>query len=137
MLMFSACCKSTNIEKTAETNVIDMHNAQNSLDWSGTYIGNLPCANYENLKTVLTLNEDLTYSLKRNIGIDDSFFINEGSFIWTSGNIVKLENINRNEMPSMYRVEENQLRQLDLKGNRIVGKLADRYVLIKKKESAF
>src|SRR5690554_3245370 len=38
------------------------HSAQNSLDWSGTYEGVLPCADCEGIKTTIVLNQDGTFT---------------------------------------------------------------------------
>ena len=41
----------------------DGHNAQNSLDWAGTYEGTLPCADCPGIKTTITLKDDNTYTI--------------------------------------------------------------------------
>ena len=48
----------------ASAAVPDMHNAQNALDWNGTYQGLLPCASCEGIATELVLNDDGTYRLQ-------------------------------------------------------------------------
>lgn len=60
---FSVACSSQPVE-TESNPVPDMHTAEMSLDWKGTYEGVLPCASCEGIKTTLTLNNDKTYELK-------------------------------------------------------------------------
>jgi copper homeostasis protein (lipoprotein) len=112
----------------------DLHTSLNSLDWIGTYKGQLPCADCEYIDTRLTLNEDMTYSITSiYVGKDDDqSFIDSGAFESVSdGNTIRLLGIPDNHSPSVYKVEENRLRQLDMEGNVITGVLADLYVLMK------
>jgi beta-lactamase class A/heat shock protein HslJ len=104
-------------------------NSMTSLDWDGTYEGILPCADCEGIKTVIKLNKDQTYSLQLNyLGKDNKTFESIGTFCWDqSGNKIILDNIDT----KFYWVGENKITQLDNKGNRVTGKLADTYVLLK------
>ncbi len=115
-----------------ENEVVDNHTSENSLDWQGTYSANLPCADCEYIETELSLNADMKYELiTQHIGREKSFPDTvKGSFKW-EGNNVKLDGIKKNDRPSTYKVEENQLRQLDLEGNKIEGDLAQNYVMRK------
>lgn len=45
------------------TQVPDMHNAENALDYWGTYEGTIPAADCPGIKVSLTLNEDKTFDL--------------------------------------------------------------------------
>lgn len=110
----------------------DLHNSRNSLDWAGVYMGFLPCADCEGIKTLVKLNQDLTYR-KHEIYEEKSeeVFESEGKFSWdTSGNVVQLEGGNSG-IPSWYAVGENRLTQLDSEGNKIEGDLATTYELTK------
>lgn len=110
----------------------DQHTAQNSLDWNGTYSGILPCADCSGIETSLTLNADNTYVLTSSyLDADDSGTnTSEGKFEW-NGNFVNLLGIKKGEGPTIYKVEENRIRQMDLKGKEIEGSLAKNYILTK------
>ncbi|HUH75325.1 MAG TPA: copper resistance protein NlpE N-terminal domain-containing protein [Chitinophagales bacterium] len=124
-------CNSSN-DTTESTEFDDHHTAQNSLDWQGTYSGNLPCADCDAIETDLTLTDDMNYILiSKYLGqaeiLTDTL---EGKFTW-EGNHVKLDGIKDKERSSLYKVEENQVRQLDMKGEQITGDLASHYVMKK------
>ena len=107
-------------------------NSQNSLDWQGIYKGVTPCANCEGIETEITLNDDLTYTIKtKYLGKGDGkVFEEKGSFVWDkNGSSISLEGLKGR--PSQYKVGENRLIQLDMEGNIISGALAEKYVLTK------
>lgn len=110
----------------------DHHTAQNSLDWQGTYSGIMPCADCSGIETELTLNEDQTFVLTDiYLGKTDSETNKlTGKFEW-KGNFINLLGIKEGERPTTYKVEENRIRQMDLKGKEINGDLAQNYVLKK------
>ena len=111
---------------------IDSHNSQNSLDWQGTYKGILPCADCSGIETEVVLNKDFTYVIKtKYLGKnDDKRFEEKGSFTWdASGSIITFQG--KTKSNNQYKVQENQLVQLDRKGNVITGALADKYLLTK------
>ncbi len=113
------------------TTITDGHNSRNSLDWSGTYQGVVPCADCEGIETRLTLKEDGSYLLEtKYTGKSEKLFSKSGSFSWSEdgGKIVLL---NYEEGPSNYQVGENVLIQLDQQGNSIAGELAEQYQLQK------
>ncbi|MCH8535443.1 MAG: copper resistance protein NlpE [Flavobacteriaceae bacterium] len=107
--------------------------SQNSLDWDGTYFGQLPCANCASIETTLKLHSDLSYQLiTKHVKNENSTLDSiHGNFKWIDGKVVQLEGITNGHQASMYKVEENRLRQLDLEGNLIEGDLAEKYILIK------
>lgn len=121
-----------NLKNNASTETLDGHTAQNSLDWQGTYSGVLPCADCEGIETELKLNNDQTYSLTskyldgENSGTDTL----TGTFIW-KGNNVQLERKIKDIRPDVFKVEENQVKQLDLEGKEVTGELANAYILKK------
>jgi len=128
LLIFS--CSNKNAKgKSATTN--DQHTSANSLDWSGTYKGTLPCADCQGIATELTLNNNNTYILKtKYVGKDDTVQEERGSFAWNKeGNKIILANTK--DQPRQYWVGENAITQLDLSGNKISGVLAEKYVLTK------
>jgi copper homeostasis protein (lipoprotein) len=109
------------------------HNSQNSLDWEGVYTGIVPCADCEGIQTTLILSEGLNYILETTyLGKTGETQMRTGTFGWNvSGQIVTLENVDEFSIPAYYGVGENHITQLDLKGNRIEGALANNYRLMK------
>jgi uncharacterized lipoprotein NlpE involved in copper resistance len=107
-------------------------NSKNSLDWAGVYKGITPCANCEGIETELSLNADFSFELQtKYLGKgDEKLHSIKGKFTWNfDGSTVLLENLE--DRPSQYKVGENQLIQLDMKGQVIKGDLASNYVLKK------
>ena len=111
----------------------DSHSSKTCLDWKGTYSGIVPCADCEGIETKLSLNEDNTYQISwKYMGKGDKAYTEKGTFVWNStGGMITLENMDAKKCPTMYKVCENHLLQLDLKGNEITGELADNYILNK------
>lgn len=126
-------CESKKEEAVVEQPIelIDEHNARNSLDYLGTYKGTLPCADCEGIETEIVLNEDETYEIKtKYLGKDSQFFSDLGSYTWKEdGNTLEFENTD-SEI-TYYFVSENKLIALDQEGNRITGDLAQFYELNK------
>lgn len=104
-------------------------NSMTSLDWTGTYEGILPCADCEGIKTIISINQDNTYVAKDiYVGKPDSLFESNGTFKWDeNGQTIIFSDAKRRP----YFVGEKTLTQLDNDGNRILGDLAERYVLKK------
>lgn len=106
----------------------DIHNAENSLGYEGTYKGVFPAADCPGIETTLTLNPDKTFSL-HSVYIDrDSSFDEKGTYT-LKDNLLTL-NEEGGEL-SYYKVEENHLRKLTMDKQEITGELADHYVLNK------
>ena len=107
------------------------HNSFNSLNWNGTYKGELPCADCEGIKTEITLYTDKTFLIKVNyLGKDEKVLEEKGGFLWNSeGNTITLSGLKNK--PNQYFIAENILLQLDMSGNKITGNLADKYILLK------
>lgn len=124
---FSACNFVSEPKPIKEnTEAVEMHNSQNSLDWQGTYEGTLPCADCEGIKTTLQLNEDNTYTLTQEY-IGRNTFNETGTFAWdSSGSWITLSSNNMK-----FKVGENVLFALDMEGKVITGELADHYQLKK------
>ncbi len=73
--------ESSEIEEVIVTQ--QSHNANNALDWDGTYIGTLPCADCSGINVTLNLNKDGTYILVQSYkGEQDGRFTSEGHFSW-------------------------------------------------------
>lgn len=124
-----ASCNQT--KTTTQTATPDSHISQNSLDWQGTYYGVTPCASCEGIETELRLSNDLNYVLTTSyIGKENSENIVKGKFVW-QGNNIKLQGIKEDESPTIYKIEEGKIKQLDLEGNEITGDLGNNYILKK------
>lgn len=107
-------------------------NSMTSLDWAGTYKGVTPCADCEGIETMITLNSDKTYSLNtKYLGKKDAkAMVRSGSFDWSAdGGQITLKGVTN--APAQYKVGENKLIQLDMKGKMIEGALAAKYILTK------
>ena len=129
-------CQSKGSIKSDKDKVVDMNdanNSKNSLDWVGSYIGTVPCADCSGIYTQITLKNDSTYSLQmKYLGKEDSTRLFEGTFQWNdAGNIVILSGLKEKSMPSFYLVGENKLIQMDMDGKVIVGELVSNYILTK------
>ena len=68
----------------------DIHNAETSLDYRGTYQGVLPAADCPGIETTLTLKPDGTYSLHEEYLERDARFDAEGAYT-LHGNLLTLE----------------------------------------------
>jgi len=112
---------------------IDAHNSKNSLDWAGVYTGTIPAADGVGIDVRLRLNSDESFTLSYEyLGKPNSQYNWTGSFKWDKkGNTIKLTVAK--EVPPYYKVVENALIQLDMKGKPITGNLADNYVLKKER----
>ena len=98
----------------------DMHTAETSLDYQGTYAGTLPAADCPGIETRLTLKKD---------GDRDAEFDTKGGYS-VRGNLLTLTPENGEEV-EYYKVEENRLRRLDADKQPVTGPLDENYVLKK------
>ncbi|MCO5230926.1 MAG: copper resistance protein NlpE N-terminal domain-containing protein [Chitinophagales bacterium] len=123
---------SCNNQKETTPEVNEEHSAQNSLDWQGSYSGTLPCADCEGIYTELSINDSMDYTLiTKYLGVEnESADTLSGKFTW-EGNNIRLGGIKETEGSSLYKVEENRVRHLDLEGKAIEGDLAENYILSK------
>lgn len=106
---------------------VDEHNAKNSLDYIGTYKGNLPCADCESIETTIALNEDSYIKETVYKGKSSKVFKETGKFTWNdAGNTITFSG---SAAPNQYFVGEGVLFHLDVDGKRIEGDLASKYQL--------
>ena len=98
---------------------VDMHDAESSLDYQGTYTGVFPAADCPGIDMRLTLKKDGTYSLHMKYLDRDSEFDEKGAYK-VKGNLLTLTP-----------VEENQVRKLNADKQPVTGALAENYVLKK------
>lgn len=90
----------------------DEHNAANSLDWAGTYQGELPCADCAQIAVTLVLKDDMSYDLSMDYqgGKEQLKEQESGKFAWEDeGKIIKLDGKNN---PMRLFVAEGHLQQL-------------------------
>jgi len=112
---------------------IDETSAKNTIDWAGTYWGIIPCADCPGIETKIKINNDESFVLTTNyLEVENSENIIEGKFTWTdNGNSIELSADSENENPTILKIEENQIKYLNLDGTEIEGELADNYILAK------
>ena len=131
MIIMTACGSADESEVSPpENEVIDMHNARIALDYYGTYMGVLPCADCAGIETQIQLISDGDQYIKRYtyLGKSDSrVYSSSGTFEWhDDGSTITLVG---SEEPNQYFVREGALQKLDEDGKRITGSLADRYIM--------
>lgn len=138
MLLASTALMACNQKKTAptpepvmtDTVVVDTHNAQNSLDWAGTYEATVPCADCPGIATTIVLNNDGTYQYTATYLERDATHTTNGTIMWhDNGTIIHLKDETND---TKYKVIENGLEQLDQEGNSIESALKDHYIFAKK-----
>ena len=116
--------------KTNKDSALNADNSMSNLDWDATYVGTIPCADCEGIKTVIELNDDLTFSKKTQyLGKSTDVITESGAFSWneTGSNVIlKTEN-----HIQTYFVGETSIILLDTSGDKITGDLANSYMLIK------
>lgn len=85
--------ESTSAPAVDETPVVDMHNSRNSLNWSGTYEGVLPCEDCAGVHVRLTLSQDSTFEIvTRRLVRDAVPSAGRGQFEWQAdGNTIVLD----------------------------------------------
>lgn len=122
-----ASCQSTESPRK----IPDIHTARISVDWNGTYYGEIPTASGSGMIVRITLNEDEFYELQYHyIDRPEILYKVSGPFSWHSdGATITLEGLDN--YPKYYWVSSGYMIQLDMKGERITGALADNYVLRK------
>lgn len=133
LLLLVTSCNSGKKKETPITDEQHMEsmrdNSMTSLDWDGTYEGKLPCADCEGIKTVVTINQDNSYSIKEiYLGKDATPIESKGTFKWDdAGQIITFSDADRHS----YFVGENTLTYLDEDGNKIIGDMESLYILNK------
>ena len=131
--LLTACNNSVKTNKSGETDTVsvevpDMHSAEISLDYEGTYKGVLPAADCPGIETTLTLNPDKTFTL-HSAYIDRNSSSDEKGTYTVKEDLLTLQE-EGGEL-SYYHVGENHLRKLDMDKKEITGELAEHYVLKK------
>ncbi|PID61414.1 MAG: hypothetical protein CR986_02960 [Ignavibacteriae bacterium] len=129
-LLFAACNNKKETNESSQEKVVDEHNAENSLDWNGTYKGITPCASCEGIFTTIKLNSDMTYEKSYlYLGEKGDTYNENGKFSFLEDKTtIKL---NSKDEASLYRVEEGSLVMLNSEGKEVTDKLAEYYRLQK------
>lgn len=111
-----------------------IHQSQEAINWPGIYLGFTPCSDCVGIKTTLALNKNNSYVLiTQYVNKSDREFVEKGKYTWDkSSKTITLTPRNGDAVAQQYVVGENTLTQLDNKGERITGKLAEKYVLHRK-----
>lgn len=113
----------------ATTETVDMHNAENSLDYWGTYTGTFPAADCPGIDMTLVINKDKSYTWDYKYLERDASFQEKGTYT-VEGNTMTLTDEKGNL--SYFKVEEGRMKKLDNEQKPITGELADMYILKKK-----
>lgn len=130
---FALCACGGNTQKTSTAGdtqsqqAVDMHHAENSLDYVGTYTGTIPAADCPGIEIRLELLGNNTYTLGRTYLERNGAFTERGTY---SVN-VNLLTLDDEGVKSYYKIEENRLRMLDADKQEITGDLASHFVLRK------
>ena len=115
-------CSSTSIKTDDKT--------KTNFYWVGVYTGLIPSADGTGINVQITLRSGEGYTIVYNYVDKPGIFTESGTFNWDKAG--KIITLNNTTFPPYYRVGGNYLLQLDMKGKKITGKLADQYVLKKK-----
>lgn len=129
--IFAQTAQADSLHLVSQQQVVKNQNAP-SLDWLGVYQGNLPCANCSEIQITLTLQPNGQYQqVSDYIGNNGGVFVTKGKFHWDveAQTIQLFEN---GKLQTQYALSNNQLKQLDGKGQPLSGPLASLYVLSKK-----
>jgi hypothetical protein len=101
--------------------------------WAGTYFGQLPFKEGDGIETRLLLREDSTFVLHteyhgRNDALEEEF---TGKIVWEKlASETRLTLVGKiGGYPNQYLMQDSVLIQLDSKGQKIEGPLAERYWL--------
>ncbi|WP_300671246.1 copper resistance protein NlpE N-terminal domain-containing protein [Soonwooa sp.] len=124
-----ASCSTKNKTLTSSSE----HTAKTALDYQGVYLGVLPCADCEGIKTRISLNQDNTYLLQQDyLGKSKTSISEQGTYSFDkSGNVVTLKPNVKNGQPLKFFVSENYINMLNLDGSKITTSLKDNYILTK------
>ncbi|MCD8072906.1 MAG: copper resistance protein NlpE [Alistipes sp.] len=107
------------------------HTAENSLDFTGTYRGILPCADYSGIETVLKLEDNGEYMLtSKYLDKDDKIYTSQGRYSWL-GDGTRIILDDGPDAGNRYFIAEGRIFMLDRDGNRVEGPLSEHYILTK------
>ncbi|MDL1913135.1 MAG: copper resistance protein NlpE [Bergeyella sp.] len=120
----------TNTELTSEQITKDIHSSENSLDWPGTYVGNFPCKDCEEIIVTVVLKDNNSFTITEEFKGKNFTTHDSGNFSWdASGSIIALKG---KSFKARYMVGENTLFRLDKQGKIMENPNKKQYVLNKK-----
>jgi heat shock protein HslJ len=126
-------CKSS---QQTDTGMIspDVENYRETSQWTGTYYGTVPCADCPGIDLELTLNSDLTYSMKWTYQDRQGVFQNSGKFTWNkAGTQIDLKDIKKYGAFEHFLVQDEKLILLSLTGDLMSSVNMHNYTLTKTK----
>lgn len=132
IIIATACnSKQEKPETQTESQKIDMHNAENSIEWTGIYEGTLPAASSEGIKMTVELKEDKTFN-KTDVYIQNKpeTFKENGTFEWDKDSSIII--LNAKDQTYFFKVVENAIIMLDADKKENNSELASMYILKKK-----
>lgn len=139
LLLLTACGGRTAQKQSllivTESSVPDTHNAENALDYQGTYTGMFPAADAPGIAVTLTLGPDGRYTQLDRYCERPGEFETRGSYT-VKENLLTLQPDSPKEEPAYYKVGENRLWRLDSHRQPITGPFADQYILTKSDSAA-
>ena len=128
--MSSCANKQKQAEQTTETETVVV---EETPAYVGVFEGTLPCADCDGIKTVLTINDDTTYSLSSEyLGKKDGLFEQSGVYsLVKDGQVLELVTPSTGDK-IYYRIVDNGVAVSDAEGTVNEGERAQDYVLTKK-----
>lgn len=134
-IAFVSCDEGTNNATETKKEFIDEHNAENSLDIQGNYVGEFPCDDCPGIILAIALDSNKTYTATTTYKGNESnefvvtgkWKINKNTISMTEDSTRKVEN---------YFAGENFIQQMDAAGNRMYGENENDFVLRKKTSEA-
>ncbi|MDR0543062.1 MAG: META domain-containing protein [Dysgonamonadaceae bacterium] len=130
-------CKSSQQEyQKPDTGMISpkVTNYRETAQWTGIYYGVVPCADCPGIDVELTLNSDLTYSMKRIYKDREGVFNNSGKFTWNkTGTQIDLKDVKEYGAFEHFLVQDEKLILLSITGDIMADVNMDDYTLTKNK----
>jgi hypothetical protein len=136
LLLFSCTSKPSSSEMRSQNlpeERLEASSPSENHPWAGTYFGQLPFKEGDGIETRILLSEDSTFVFHteyhgRNDALEEEF---TGKVVWEkSASETRLILVGKiGGYPSQYLMQDSLLIQLDSKGQKIEGPLAERYWL--------
>ncbi|MBK8701998.1 MAG: copper resistance protein NlpE N-terminal domain-containing protein [Saprospiraceae bacterium] len=131
--LFMISCSASKKSVTEESPKTNASKSKAPLDWTGTYTGNLPCADCVGISTMIRLNKDMSYIMESNyMGKSGDIQRQRGTIAWNAADsTLSFSPIAGKPNAFKYWASENRITQLDDNGKKIKGDLAANYILTK------
>lgn len=131
LLTFSACTGGKKSESSEETQTEQTEAVAQEKVWVGSYEGTIPSASGEGVQTVVTLNDDNTFTKTATYVSEGSTFEENGVIEWAEDG-VHFALVNEAGEKSMFLLGGGTITILTAEGTMVEGELADQYILHKK-----